>query len=95
MADTLMRLARTLCQGRLVCALEGGYHPSALKHGVATTLCAMLDRPYQDGLGPPHATPGRGEEAVDSTTPGAGDAAASLSSLLATIARYHGLGQQA
>ena len=51
-AETLVRLARELCQGRLVMALEGGYNLDALAHGVATTLSAMLDRPYADPLGP-------------------------------------------
>jgi len=51
-ADMLVRLSRELCRGRLVFVLEGGYHPVVLAHGVATTLCAMLDRPYDDLLGP-------------------------------------------
>lgn len=52
MADVLVRLARELCKGRLVIALEGGYEPLALSHGIATTVSAMLDLPYDDPLGP-------------------------------------------
>jgi len=61
MADSLVALARELCRGRLVAVLEGGYHPEALAHGVATTLCAMLDQPYDDPLGPARET----EQSVD------------------------------
>jgi len=52
MADSLVGLAHELCGGRLVVALEGGYHLPALAHGVATTLSAMIDEPYEDPLGP-------------------------------------------
>ena len=52
MADSLVRLARELCRGRLVCSLEGGYSPQALAHGVSATLSAMLDLGYDDPLGP-------------------------------------------
>ena len=53
-ADALVTEARELCGGRLVFCLEGGYHPEALAYGVATTLCAMLDRHYDDPLGAAH-----------------------------------------
>ena len=52
MADSLVGLARGLCDGRLVMALEGGYDLAALSHGTATTLAAMLGQPYEDRLGP-------------------------------------------
>ncbi|TEU09547.1 MAG: histone deacetylase [Anaerolineales bacterium] len=51
MVDSLVSLARELCQGRLVVVLEGGYHLAALSHGSATTFAAMLDEPYDDCLG--------------------------------------------
>jgi acetoin utilization deacetylase AcuC-like enzyme len=53
MADSLVAAAQGLCDGRIVFVLEGGYHPETLVHGVATTFCAMLDRPYDDVWGPP------------------------------------------
>jgi len=52
MADSLVELARELCEGRLVMVLEGGYDLPALSHGSATTLAAMLNQPYKDPLGP-------------------------------------------
>ena len=51
-ADSLVKLARGLCNDRLVFVLEGGYNPIILGHGVATTLCALLDLSYADLLGP-------------------------------------------
>jgi acetoin utilization deacetylase AcuC-like enzyme len=54
MVDSLVSLARELCQGRLVVVLEGGYHLAALSHGSATTFAAMLDEPYDDCLGASH-----------------------------------------
>ena len=59
--DKLVGCARELCDGRLVFVLEGGYDLDVLAHGVATTLCAMLDLSYEDVLGPARET----EETVD------------------------------
>jgi acetoin utilization deacetylase AcuC-like enzyme len=61
-ARTLVALARELCQGRLVMALEGGYNLDGLAHGVAATFSAMLDQPYEDVLG----SASEPERAVDS-----------------------------
>jgi len=46
-------LAAELCGGRLVVALEGGYHPQALGHG-SDAVCRLLlgDEPVGDPLGP-------------------------------------------
>ncbi|MFP3895838.1 MAG: histone deacetylase [Anaerolineales bacterium] len=52
MADALAQLARELCDGRIVYTLEGGYDLSVLSHGVATTIAAILDVPYEDVIGP-------------------------------------------
>ena len=38
MVEELMALADTLCDGRLICSLEGGYHLDALPHCVLSTL---------------------------------------------------------
>ena len=51
-ADSLVGLARELCQGRLVFTLEGGYELAVLAHGVDATLTSMLGRPFEDRLGP-------------------------------------------
>jgi len=53
-ADQIRDLARELCNGRLVIALEGGYHLQALAHSVATTFSSLLELPYPDPLGPSH-----------------------------------------
>ncbi|MHB0856725.1 MAG: histone deacetylase family protein [Anaerolineae bacterium] len=52
MADSLVQLASELCGGRILLVLEGGYDTTALAHGVATTLSALLGRPFDDILGP-------------------------------------------
>ena len=52
MADSLVKLAHELCGGGLVFALEGGYDLTVLAHGVAATLSAMLNLPYDDPMGP-------------------------------------------
>ncbi|MEM7535323.1 MAG: histone deacetylase [Chloroflexota bacterium] len=39
----VMALADELCDGRLVCALEGGYHLEATAHCVLSTLRSLLD----------------------------------------------------
>jgi acetoin utilization deacetylase AcuC-like enzyme len=69
-------LAAELCGGRLVVALEGGYHFEALGHG-ADAVCRLLlgDEPAADPLGP-----------APSQLP-----LASAESLLQAIAELHGL----
>jgi len=53
MTRTLRALADEMCAGRLVLALEGGYHPEALSLSVAATLCVLLgDDHIEDPLGP-------------------------------------------
>ena len=49
-----LSLARELCGGRLVVALEGGYNLDALAHG-GEAVCHVLlgDEPPADALGPP------------------------------------------
>jgi len=57
MATMLKQLAAELCQGRLVFALEGGYHLQALAHSVKATIEVLLGLPAgaDDPLGPaPH-----------------------------------------
>ena len=52
LSQTLVEMARTLCDGRLVFTLEGGYHLQALGHGVAAAFHAMLgDSEIPDPLG--------------------------------------------
>ncbi len=45
MIEELLALADTLCQGRLICSLEGGYHLDALPHCVLSTLRALSGDP--------------------------------------------------
>ena len=53
LAASLVSLAKELCAGRLVLALEGGYELQTLAHGVATTFRALLGLPAgEDPLGP-------------------------------------------
>ncbi len=57
MAAVLKRLAEELCQGRVVFALEGGYHLDALAHSVKASIEVLLGLPAgeDDPLGlPPH-----------------------------------------
>jgi acetoin utilization deacetylase AcuC-like enzyme len=42
LAQTLKAMADTLCAGRLVFTLEGGYHLQALAHAVCNTLSVLL-----------------------------------------------------
>jgi acetoin utilization deacetylase AcuC-like enzyme len=52
-ARTLVALAGELCDGRIVFALEGGYHQEALSYGVLNTFYALLgDATVTDPLGP-------------------------------------------
>jgi acetoin utilization deacetylase AcuC-like enzyme len=69
-------LSAELCDGRLVVALEGGYHPQALGHGT-DAVCRLLlgEEPPPDPLGPaPDQLP-----------------LSSADSLLGAIAELHGL----
>jgi len=50
--ELLLESATNLCQGRILLALEGGYHPQALAHGVAASIDALRGQPYKDILGP-------------------------------------------
>jgi acetoin utilization deacetylase AcuC-like enzyme len=57
MATILKQLAMELCQGRLMFALEGGYHLQALAHSVKANIEVLLGLPAgaDDPLGPaPH-----------------------------------------
>jgi acetoin utilization deacetylase AcuC-like enzyme len=51
----LVSLARALCGGRLVFALEGGYHLNALAYSVLASVRALAgdDRPIEDPWGKP------------------------------------------
>lgn len=48
----LASIAARHCEGRLVAALEGGYHPRALAEGVEAVLCALSEG-AADGLDEP------------------------------------------
>lgn len=41
MVESMVALARKSCGGKLLACLEGGYSPSALSQGIASTLAAM------------------------------------------------------
>jgi acetoin utilization deacetylase AcuC-like enzyme len=58
-ASKLVDLAQTLCGGRLVFSLEGGYDSMVVAEGVMACLAALHGtRPAHDGLGPaPHPEP--------------------------------------
>ncbi|MBI2957365.1 MAG: histone deacetylase, partial [Chloroflexi bacterium] len=76
LARALQALANELCDGRLVFALEGGYHLEALSHSIKATLQVLLgDSQIDDPLGGPNVT-GRG---------------ADLTGLIAEVRRVHGL----
>lgn len=52
MVGIIKALAEELCQGRLVCALEGGYHHQALALSVKATFEVLLGKmPSEDPLG--------------------------------------------
>ena len=54
----LTELAETLCGGRIVFVLEGGYDPPALREGIFASIAASLGRePPLDALGTPRSTP--------------------------------------
>ncbi len=48
LARELIRMADSLCDGRIVFVLEGGYHLSALAHGVLGLALALLGEPAAD-----------------------------------------------
>jgi acetoin utilization deacetylase AcuC-like enzyme len=74
--ETAKGLAEELCDGRLVCVLEGGYHLTALPWGVRRTVEILLGvEPAPDPLGP--------------RSPGA---RFDLDELVATYRETHGLG---
>lgn len=52
-SQILVELAQELCDGRIVFALEGGYHLDVLKIGVANSVKALLGRDdFADPFGP-------------------------------------------
>ncbi len=73
----LKHLAEELCGGRIVFALEGGYHLEALAHSVKASIEVLLERPA--GLDDPLGPPPHGGEPVD------------IGPLLARIKTQHGL----
>ncbi len=57
LVEILKTLADMLCQGRLVFALEGGYHLQALSLSVAATLAVLSgNKSFDDPLGKPKIT---------------------------------------
>ncbi len=75
-AALLKSLADELCQGRIVCSLEGGYDHTALAWSVRACIDALLGNEFaQDPLGAGPAGPG-----------------SDIDTLLATVKRSHGLG---
>jgi acetoin utilization deacetylase AcuC-like enzyme len=52
LARLLLHAAQELCAGRIAFVLEGGYHPQALAHSVASTISELLGQRYDDPLGP-------------------------------------------
>jgi acetoin utilization deacetylase AcuC-like enzyme len=63
-ARALWRLAGELCDGRLLFALEGGYHLEALSYGVLNTFGVLVDGEAWDPVDPLGPSPHR-ERAVD------------------------------
>lgn len=58
LVQEVMQLADELCNGRLVCALEGGYHLDVLAHSVLSTLRLLNgdERGVSDPFGPARET---------------------------------------
>jgi acetoin utilization deacetylase AcuC-like enzyme len=53
MVRELIGMAQELCQGRILFALEGGYHLEVLAHGVLNTFYALMgEEELSDPLGP-------------------------------------------
>ncbi len=46
LAQRLVTLSESLCEGRLLCVLEGGYNPRRLASGVEAVLCALTATPF-------------------------------------------------
>jgi acetoin utilization deacetylase AcuC-like enzyme len=58
-ATLIRQLADELCQGRVVCALEGGYDLTAIAWSARACLDTLLGNPFaEDPLGPGPAVPG-------------------------------------
>ena len=57
LARGLVEMAETLCDGRILFVLEGGYQLEALSYGVLNVVCALLGRDeIHDTMGPmPHS----------------------------------------
>jgi acetoin utilization deacetylase AcuC-like enzyme len=90
MARAVTAVVDEVCEGRIVCALEGGYHLSGLGNGVVAVLDAL------DGRGQaaaPEASGGAEPEATDAATGAAADRAimaaarAAIDQTLAALAR--------
>lgn len=75
LVQEIMALADELCDGRLVCALEGGYHLDVLPHCVLSTLRALSESPT--GVSDPFGPAPAGER--------------DLEELLARLRRLHGV----
>ncbi len=75
LVEATMALADELCAGKLICALEGGYHLDVLAHSVLSTLRVLSD----NGQDPsdPFGSPGEAERKV--------------STLLDRVQKLHGL----
>jgi acetoin utilization deacetylase AcuC-like enzyme len=54
--------ADELCEGRLICVLEGGYHLDVLAHSVLSTLRVLVDSPQ--GVSDPFGTAPHGERDI-------------------------------
>lgn len=72
----LVRMARELCEGRVLFTLEGGYHLDVLSHALYNTCRALLGLPEEADLDPMGASP-HPETAV--------------ASLIETVRTVHGL----
>jgi acetoin utilization deacetylase AcuC-like enzyme len=55
LAGEVMRMARRLCDGKVVFVLEGGYHRDALSYGVSNVARVLLGDPPHDAPGAPPA----------------------------------------
>ncbi|MGC8874314.1 MAG: histone deacetylase family protein [Chloroflexia bacterium] len=81
LAARVRDISEAFCRGRLVLALEGGYHPHALAYGVLACFRVWqghAPEEVEDPLGPP---PGGQPRAVDPA----------LEGVLAAVRRAHGL----
>jgi acetoin utilization deacetylase AcuC-like enzyme len=62
LVQEVVALADELCNGKLVCALEGGYHLDVLAHSVLSTLRVLSGSPA--GVSDPFGQPSSGERNV-------------------------------